>query len=270
MSQGELTAKERKQRERIVKIVESGNIAVAKFLTELEDNFEAKVEEIKTAFDEKLEEAVSRVPDLKNVLEQIKGKDGADGEPGKDSKIPGPQGIPGKPGPKGDTVIGPPGPSGDTIVGPPGPPGEPGKPADESLIIKTIENDLPVLGTAIRDSLELLQGEERLDKKAIKGLEDWQKVVEKKAGERALTTGIVGREMFKEIDLSSQLDGVTKTFNIQNVWRILTVDIDSYPYGAMQKTTDYTWTPTTITFGTSIDAATQLATGQKCILTVIQ
>jgi len=38
--------------------------------------------------------------------------------------------------------------------------------------VDAIEADLPKLGAPIRDSLELLQGDERLDKSAIKGLEE--------------------------------------------------------------------------------------------------
>ena len=68
--------------------------------------------------------------------------------------------------------------------------GEPGKDADEnviaekvkqSIVIPTIEelaNDLPKLGERIRDGLELLQGDERLNKSAIKGLEEELKRIE--------------------------------------------------------------------------------------------
>jgi hypothetical protein len=63
-----------------------------------------------------------------------------------------------------------------------------GKDADEQAITKTvaeaiqaplldkIEKDLPTLGTAIRDGLEVLNGKERLDKSAIKGLDDYDEV----------------------------------------------------------------------------------------------
>lgn len=80
--------------------------------------------------------------------------------------------------------------------------------------------------------------------------------------------GIVGRDVFKDIDISSQLNGVTKTFNIQAVWNILTVDLSSFPH-ALRKGVDFTWTPTSITFTSEIEASTSLATGQTCILTVV-
>jgi len=42
--------------------------------------------------------------------------------------------------------------------------------------IEQIELDIPKLGEPIRDSLELLQGDERLDIDAIKGLDDYEEV----------------------------------------------------------------------------------------------
>lgn len=38
--------------------------------------------------------------------------------------------------------------------------------------IEELKNDLPIMGTQVRDSLELLQGEERLDISAIKGVDE--------------------------------------------------------------------------------------------------
>lgn len=79
------------------------------------------------------------------------------------------------------------------------------------------------------------------------------------------------RSFFKEVDISSSLDGSTKTFNIGAFYRILTVDLSSYPYGTLRKNVDYTYDANagTITFGDSIDAATQLADGQQCIINLI-
>ncbi len=50
--------------------------------------------------------------------------------------------------------------------------GEPGKDADEEAIKTKIEADLPQLGEAIRNALELLQGTNRLRITAIDGLEE--------------------------------------------------------------------------------------------------
>lgn len=50
---------------------------------------------------------------------------------------------------------------------------------DEDQIARKIEQDLPKLGEPIRDSLELLEKDDRLDKKAIKGLDDYDEIVKK-------------------------------------------------------------------------------------------
>jgi len=76
----------------------------------------------------------------------IPGKNGRDG---KDSTVPGPKGEPGRDG-KDSTV--------------PGPKGEPGRDGKDGNI-KDLSPD------EIRNALELLQGDERLDIKAIKGYE---------------------------------------------------------------------------------------------------
>lgn len=82
--------------------------------------------------------------------------------------------------------------------------------------------------------------------------------------------GANARNFIKEVDLSSQLDGSTKTFNIGAFYRILSVDLSSYPH-ALRKTTDYTYSGNdgTITFTDEIDAPSTLAAGQTCIITLV-
>lgn len=128
-------------------------------------------------------------------------------------------------------------------------------------------NRVPKQFTAeqIRDLLEGLKGKERLDVTAIDGLEEMLKKAIPKAGGSG---GIVGRDIFKDYDLSPSLDGVTKTFNIPAVWNIISVDTSSFPH-ALRKNIDYTWTPQTITFTAEIDAATVLAEGQTVVLTIV-
>lgn len=126
------------------------------------------------------------------------------------------KGVPGERGPKGDkgdTVVGPKGDTGETgprgLIGPKGDRGERGQDGKDgttpsvfelaheasklvmgelSPIIPTIdaiEGDLPKLGEKIRDGLELLEGENRLDKSAIKGLDEELK----KIGDEARNKG---------------------------------------------------------------------------------
>lgn len=128
-----------------------------------------------------------------------------------------------------------------------------------------IEQNLPKYGEKFRDGLELLKGDERLDVSAIKGLKEMFK-----DNKPTITNhSIVGRDIITDIDISDQLDGVTKTFNIQAIYNIISVSLNSYPYGSLRKGIDYTFTPTTITFTDEIAVATQLSTGQKCIITAV-
>lgn len=115
------------------------------------------------------------------------------------------------------------------------------------------------------NSLPTDTDEFKIDVEHIKGLD---KLIRKNQPV-IMGGGIVGRDIFKDVDLSSQLDGVTKTFNIAAVWNIISVSLSSYPYGALRKGVDFTFTTTTITFTDEIAADTQLASGQKCILTVV-
>ncbi len=105
----------------------------------------------------------------------------------------GEQGIQGEQGQKGDTgTRGPKGEKGDKgqkgDIGPKGQDGFDGLDgvngldADETAILDSLENKLPELGFGIRDALELLQGDERLERSAIRGLDDLEKrITEAKA-----------------------------------------------------------------------------------------
>ena len=77
----------------------------------------------------------------------------------------GPAGPKGDKGDKGD-------PGRDGRDGRDGRNGQDAQPLDIQEAISLIENELPQLGTEIRNGLELLTGDERLDKSAIKGLEE--------------------------------------------------------------------------------------------------
>ena len=127
----------------------------------------------------------------------------------------------------------------------------------------------PDTSEIIRNKLENLQGEDRLDASAIKGLDEITKDINNLKQRPIGGNGIAGRDLFKDIDISASLDGVTKTFNIAAVWNIISVSLSSYPYGSLRKNIDYEFSPTSITFLDPIDASSQLAAGQKCILTVI-
>lgn len=117
---------------------------------------------------------------------------------------------------------------------------------------------------AIRDNLELLKGDDRLDKSAIKGLEEEFERI-RKSHSNVIIGGSGGKGKIKPYDLSSQLDGVTKTFNIPASWTVISVASTSNP-AAFRPIIDYTFTPTTITFTSEINAATTLSAGQSLIV----
>lgn len=155
--------------------------------------------------------------------------------------------------------------------------GEPGKDADEEAVVEKVLSriKLPEYKETVLDNGEQIvdkindlptdDEDKKIDVSHIKGLKKFVQENQTKI----IGGGITGRDLFKDIDLSSQLDGVTKTFNIQAVWNIISVSLTSYPYGALRKGVDYQWTPTSITFLDPIDAPTQLSAGQSCILTVV-
>lgn len=143
-----------------------------------------------------------------------------------------------------------------------------------STRIDEVEKRIPTLPEAptpegVRDMLETLEGKERLNVSAIDGLEDLiDRVATVEKRPTVMQGGIMGRDLFKDIDLSSQLDGVTKTFNLPSVYNIISVNLSSFPH-ALRKNIDFTYTSNTITFTSEIDAAVSLATGQTCVLTVV-
>lgn len=230
----ELTPQQDRKRKRLAKLVDDGELAILDHLLEIED---------------RLDEF-----NVNNILDQIKGKD---------STVPGPQGPEGPVGPPGDTIVGPPGPKGDSVQGPSGKdgisivgdPGKDGSPDTGAQIVNKI-NELPI------------EEEFQIEIEHIKGWEDKIKLIAGAKGP-VIHGGIVGRDLIKDIDLSDQLNGVLKTFNIQAIWNVVSVNLSSYPYGSLRKGIDYTYGNTSITFTATIDAATQLSVGQQCIVTVI-
>lgn len=157
-----LTPKQQKKLLRFAKIVEDGDVALVEELDALED----RVEEANS----KSDRAISIAEEVKKMEGPIgpEGKDGRDGEEGS----PGKDGEPGKDGQDGkDGVNGKDAPTVDTsnlAL-------EASTEAIAELLpliptIEEIEADLPKLGEPIRDGLELLKGDERLDISAIKGV----------------------------------------------------------------------------------------------------
>lgn len=97
--------------------------------------------------------------------------------------------------------------------------------------IEDIEKNLPKLGKPIRDSLELLQGDERLDKSAIKGLDEELKKITVSKGAAGGNTGggAVARTRVHYYDLTSQCNGILKVFAVPLNFGIIGVFSTQFP-----------------------------------------
>lgn len=110
--------------------------------------------------------------------------------------------------------------------------------------IEVIEADLPKLGAPIRDALELLTGDDRLDKSAIKGLDEEFKRLEEVRG-RVLGGGggfnrMAMEQYFVDADTPVEVpNGVITDFT--PTWAFIASSLKVYNDGQrMQLTTDYT------------------------------
>lgn len=138
--------------EKIAKIVDEGDFAILEHLLEVEERFDSVVDEIKKS-----------QPDLTEILGSIKGKDGDQGKTGPQ----GPVGETGPQGPKGENGK-------DGINGRDGLPGRDGRDGlngVDGLDGKDAEIDLEEVTINTVNYIETLQGDDRISKDAIKGLE---------------------------------------------------------------------------------------------------
>ena len=141
--------------------------------------------------------------------------------------------------------------------------GENGMDADEDIMIERLrnelpqvedlKNDIPIMGQEIRNALELLQDEERLDQSAIKGLEEKFKELEEIIASRPLGGGGGGlsnialqRHFIDDETPIGTLNGVNTIFTISKT--PATGSLKLYINGQrLRVTEDYTFTGKTIT-----------------------
>lgn len=124
----------------------------------------------------------------------------------------------------------------------------------------------PDTAKQVRDKLEALKDDDRLDVSSIKGLEEYVK--KNASGEiKYVPTASSGGGIVKAYDLSGSLNGVTKTFALPAFWRVISVHLSSFP-NIMRPTVDYTTDASamSITFTSEIDAPTSLSAGQTLII----
>src|SRR3990167_5876208 len=114
----------------------------------------------------------------------------------------------------------------------------------------------------VRNKLESIKDEdEKLEIKAISHLREELDKLEKRLSSKYTGGGGGGGggggRIVKVYDASSQLNGVLKTFTLPAFWRVLHVELTSFPYGACRPDTDFTTDASamTITFTAQIDAS---------------
>lgn len=174
-------------------------------------------------------------------------KKGDKGDPGNDSFVPGPKGDRGERGLQGE--------KGDQ-----GLPGLTGKPGEKG---RDGENGSPDTPKEIVAKLESLSGNNRLDKSAIKGLNEQLNGFLRTIREISTVRG--GGDSGQSYDLSNLLDGATKTFTVPAHRKLFPVIGSSAPF-IFRPTIDYTHTRTTITFTSQVDAPSALAAGQSLMI----
>lgn len=129
-----------------------------------------------------------------------------------------------------------------------------GKDADPAAVLQLMEQRLPELGEKVRDSLELLQDDERLEGKAVKGWEDiLKKIADLEARPRG---GIGGMRKITHVDvvrLTGDVDGNRRAFTLpQDVDKVIAVASTQFPITFDE--TDWTHSGSTLTLSSSIPA----------------
>lgn len=131
-------------------------------------------------------------------------------------------------------------------------------------LLPSIEKSLGKYGKAIKEALESLKGDDRLSIDAIKDLrEELDKIKRKPSAVIGSWSSAGGGKIVKSYDLTTVLNGVTKSFSLPAFYRVISVHASSFPY-SFRENVDYTTdsNATTITFTSEIEATSTLASGQ--------
>ncbi len=255
-----------KKEQKLVALAKAGGgdkeLIILEAVDELENKFDANVAELKSSFDKAVQDVKDSAPvtSLNAFLKEVRGQQGEKGDKGEIGDV-GPQGEKGDKGDQGekgeDSDVA--GPKGDR--GFPGDKGEDGRDGEDGKDGEPGKDGSPDGAFQIRDKLETLEGDERLNMSAIKGLEEALK------GASTVSRSIFGPGKTKVLvlDLSSQLNGVLKTFSVGTHYGITGVWSSSSPF-AFRPIIDYTEVGKTIVFTAAVDAAVSLAADQTLII----
>lgn len=174
---------------------------------------------------------------------------------------PGPPGPKGEPGPQGPVGIGKEGPRGI-----PGPQGETGPRGLQGYRGEPGKNGSPDTGKDIVAKINALDLEKgpKIDKEHIKGLKTLEDDVQE-ALVNSRRAAFYGGSTTLNYDISSLLNGSTKTFDLPAGAQVLLVQFSSTPWIA-RPTVDYTVSSGQITFTSQIDETQTLASGQTVVI----
>lgn len=132
-------------------------------------------------------------------------------------------------------------------------------------ITKEVESKL--LPDDLRNKLETLDGDNRLDESAIKGLDEKFKELRKLINSRFMGRNVSpGARMVQVADLSSQCNGVTKTFTVPLHTFIISLQGTEFPQ-IYRPNVDFTTANTILTLGSGVSAP---ATGQTLVFLYVK
>ena len=137
----------------------------------------------------------------------------------------------------------------------------------EQMMVE-FSKEIEKLGEPIRNALELFKEEDdKLKIDAIghlrEELDELKKIQQKGGTVFGGGGGGSGGRITKDYDISSQLNGVLKTFSLPAFYRVISVEFSSAPFSS-RRTVDWTTDASamTITFTSEITASSTLAAGQ--------
>lgn len=240
-------------------------VFILALLKKIQDKTDKLISSSKDEMKKLLSEVEFKKGDTGEIGKQgIQGKDGQDGKNGKDGK----DGQDGKDGKNGTNGLNGQDANPTQIIA------EASRIALDALkplipTISQIEQDLPILGQEIRNSLEILPEGEKLKIEAVENLRKELDDLEKKILAKTASFiggGGVGKHNTEVYDLSDSLDGITTTFNLPAMYKVLRVESTSAPI-VFRPNVDFTWTNTSVTFTSQIEPSTTLASGQTVLIT---
>lgn len=237
-----------KHDELLLKIAEKGGGDSHLLLLDEIQTVENKVDKISEDLNQKIDEVKQDIPNLDKIFESVKGRDGKDSEvPGPD----GPKGDKGDQGSQGKSIIGPQGPKGDK--GETGRDGKDGK--DGEFIIGLAGKDgSSDTALQVRDKLETLKGEDRLDKENIRGLIEEINALKEMIVRipRGKAMGRVKVPIMRPVNLTSFVDGLTRSFTLPpDTTQVIGVWGSQFPF-TLDRDNDWTLSGNVLTLGSQV------------------